>query len=49
MSVKQRMAENKQRVYRDREYVAALEDFLWRAAHGEIANTETHIGGNPCS
>ncbi len=33
MSLKQRMAENKRRVYRDREYVTALEDFLWRAAH----------------
>jgi len=39
MSLKQRMAESKQRVYRDREYIAALEDFLWRAAHGEGANT----------
>jgi protein O-GlcNAc transferase len=35
MSLKQKMAENRQRVYRDREYIAAFEDFLSRAAHGE--------------
>jgi predicted O-linked N-acetylglucosamine transferase (SPINDLY family) len=36
-SLKQRMAENKHLVYRDRAYIAALEDFLWRVAHGESA------------
>jgi protein O-GlcNAc transferase len=35
LSLKQRMGENRERVYRDREYISALEDFLWRAAHGE--------------
>jgi len=36
MSLKRQMAENKHLVYRDREYISALEDFLWRAAHGEV-------------
>ena len=35
MSLKQQMTENRYRVYRDREYIAALEDFLWQTAHGE--------------
>jgi protein O-GlcNAc transferase len=34
MSLKRQMAENKHRVYRDREYISGLENFLWRAAHG---------------
>jgi predicted O-linked N-acetylglucosamine transferase (SPINDLY family) len=34
-SVRQRIAENKHRIYCDRECITALEDFLWRAARGE--------------
>lgn len=34
-SVRQRIADNKHRIYCDRECIAALEDFLWHAAHGE--------------
>lgn len=44
MSLKRRMAETKQRVYRDREYVNALEDFLGRALRGrEYAALIHHI------
>jgi len=35
LSVKRRMGENKDRVYRDREYIVALENFLWQVAHAE--------------
>jgi predicted O-linked N-acetylglucosamine transferase (SPINDLY family) len=34
-SLRQQMTENQQQVYRDREYILGLEDFLWRVAHGE--------------
>ena len=35
LDVRRRIAENKHRVYRDRECIAGLEDFLCRAARGE--------------
>ncbi len=43
MSLKQKMAENKHLVYRDREYIAGLEDFLGRAARGELAGSDESI------
>jgi predicted O-linked N-acetylglucosamine transferase (SPINDLY family) len=39
MSLKQKMVENKHLVYRDREYISGLEDFLGRAARGELAGS----------
>jgi hypothetical protein len=41
--VRQRIAENKHRIYCDRECITALEDFLWRAARGE--NLGNALGG----
>ena len=47
MALKQRMSENKHRVYRDRDAIAALEDFLCRAARGEVeAFAEREAAGN---
>jgi protein O-GlcNAc transferase len=43
-SIKQRMAENRNRVYRDREYITALENFLWRVAHRELAEQHSLAG-----
>jgi predicted O-linked N-acetylglucosamine transferase (SPINDLY family) len=34
MALQRQMAENKHRVFCDRQYIAAFEDFLWQAAHG---------------
>jgi predicted O-linked N-acetylglucosamine transferase (SPINDLY family) len=43
-SIKQKMAETVELVYRDCDYIRALEDFLWRAAHDERADPT----GNQC-
>jgi len=33
MASRRQISDNKHRVYCDRQYITALEDFLWRAAH----------------
>lgn len=48
-AVRRRMAENKHRVYRDRECIAALETFLGRVARGEVVSDVSVATPGPAS